>query len=457
MPTALYLTFPAGRYHATSWGHHVNEAVPDWPPAPFRVLRALYAQAYRMADRPPEDLLRRLFTRLSRPPAYRMPAHTTGHTRHYVPGKGGARVLILDAFVAVHPAEPLVVQWDVDLAPDELALLERLAASLTWFGRADAWCDARVGPAVEGAIGPGEGEGEPVPLLAIARDCPDVLAALDARTDLLRKARAQDPEGTMWVTYFAPAPARPSRIRPVRVPRPTAALFQLDAGARPRILDAVEVAHHFHRALLAVRKGESPVLSGRKGGRARASGHAHCHYLPFDLDGDGWITHLLAWADEGFEGPDLDAMGRLSSVRRPRDEALEVRLLDTGAIADFRRLPVLSARGARRWRSHTPFLLNRHPKRRAGGWVDTPEDQLRRELRHRDLPVPVNILRLHAPELKGRRPRWLEFRRWRGRRTPALPSGYGFRVELSAPVFGPLCLGFGAHFGLGLFVPDEDR
>ena len=52
MPVALHLRFPAGRYHATGWGHHVNEAALDWPPAPFRLLRALYAQAFRLPERP---------------------------------------------------------------------------------------------------------------------------------------------------------------------------------------------------------------------------------------------------------------------------------------------------------------------------------------------------------------------------------------------------------------------
>ena len=40
--TTIRLTFPAARYHATPWGRHVNEGVPEWPPSPYRLLRALY-------------------------------------------------------------------------------------------------------------------------------------------------------------------------------------------------------------------------------------------------------------------------------------------------------------------------------------------------------------------------------------------------------------------------------
>ena len=43
MPVIIKLTFPAGRYHATPWGRHVNEGVPEWPPSPWRLLRALVA------------------------------------------------------------------------------------------------------------------------------------------------------------------------------------------------------------------------------------------------------------------------------------------------------------------------------------------------------------------------------------------------------------------------------
>ena len=38
----IELAFPAGRYHATPWGRHVNEGVCEWPPSPYRLVRALY-------------------------------------------------------------------------------------------------------------------------------------------------------------------------------------------------------------------------------------------------------------------------------------------------------------------------------------------------------------------------------------------------------------------------------
>lgn len=58
--------------------------------------------------------------------------------------------------------------------------------------------------------------------------------------------------------------------------------------------------------------------------------------------------------------------------------------------------------------------------------------------------------------LGGRRTRWSAFRTRRiegdSRRGPA--GGYGFRIEFVEPVTGPIALGYGAHFGMGVFVPD---
>ena len=461
MAIAIHLRFPAGRYHATGWGHHVNEAVIDWPPAPFRLLRAIYAQAYRLEEPPPRSTLEELFGALATPPAYRTPPYTLGHTRHYMPTnktpieKG--RVQVLDAFVAVDPTSTLVAQWDhVELSAEAETVLATLLGCLTYLGRAESWCDAVLGEPVDHAVGPGEGDGEPVSLLALKRETRDVLGALDTRTDRLRKAGSSVPKDSTWVRYFIGPPSRPRRPLPGVDTRAPFALFQLDAGARPRILDAVDVADRFRRALLSkVGDRHAPLLCGKDESGAPLKGHAHAHYLPFDLDGDGRISHLAVWAQDGLRIEDLEAMGHLHSVyRRDRGDPLAVTLLEVGNREILGSAPFVGY--SRRWRSHTPFLLGRHPKQRGGRDVDSPEDQLARELERRGLPRLVSAERIVGCSLpKGRVLRWLEFRRWRGRRNPAVPEPFGFEIELEEPIDGPLCLGFGSHFGLGMFVAVE--
>lgn len=147
---ALVFTFPAGRYHATPWGRHVNEADVAWPPEPWRILRALAATWFRKADRDAfsEDALAALIDRLAeRPPDYALPVSVVhAHSRHYMPQAAGDTKLVFDAFARFPAAEPIVVEWPyLTLEDDALALLRHLAERIGYLGRAESWavCEVR--------------------------------------------------------------------------------------------------------------------------------------------------------------------------------------------------------------------------------------------------------------------------------------------------------------------------
>jgi CRISPR-associated protein Csb2 len=108
----------------------------------------------------------------------------------------------------------------------------------------------------------------------------------------------------------------------------------------------------------------------------------------------------------------------------------------------------------RYWRSCTPFIPPRHQKTR-GRKRETPAEQLRDELQRRGFPEPIAIYELPRCQLNGRSISWLEFRRERlfGEGSRGQGLGYGFAIEFSKPVVGPLSFGYGCHFGLGTFIP----
>ena len=87
--------------------------------------------------------------------------------------------------------------------------------------------------------------------------------------------------------------------------------------------------------------------------------------------------------------------------------------------------------------------------------IGSPEHDLRRLLELAGFPKPAALDTVSSTDLAGHETRWLAFRRERnngdGRRAGGM--GYGFRIEFPEPVKGPIALGYGAHFGLGLFVP----
>src|SRR5438093_9632692 len=88
LTTVLELRFPTGRFHATPWGRHVNEGAVEWPPSPWRLLRALIATWHlkNKSNSVTEPTLRALVAKLAGAiPTYQLPRATAGHTRHYMP------------------------------------------------------------------------------------------------------------------------------------------------------------------------------------------------------------------------------------------------------------------------------------------------------------------------------------------------------------------------------------
>ncbi|MHB8879537.1 MAG: type I-G CRISPR-associated protein Csb2, partial [Myxococcaceae bacterium] len=88
MSTAVALRFPTGRYHATPWGRAANEAAIEWPPSPWRLLRALYATWQWRASDLDTDAVETALGALAQAPSFRLPRHVEAHTRHYYPDAG---------------------------------------------------------------------------------------------------------------------------------------------------------------------------------------------------------------------------------------------------------------------------------------------------------------------------------------------------------------------------------
>ncbi|MEO8601129.1 MAG: type I-U CRISPR-associated protein Csb2 [bacterium] len=144
MPT-MVLRFPGGRYHATPGGHHVNEGLVEWPPSPWRLVRALIACGYstqHWGDVPPQG--RRLVEALSSAlPEYRLPKVALGHSRHYMPTtklKDGREetTLVLDTFADVGDGA-LWVRWPTKVDAEAQQLFDVLVAHLGYLGRSESW------------------------------------------------------------------------------------------------------------------------------------------------------------------------------------------------------------------------------------------------------------------------------------------------------------------------------
>ncbi|MCK9172527.1 MAG: type I-U CRISPR-associated protein Csb2 [Desulfuromonas thiophila] len=496
---AIGFRFSGGRYHATPWGRHVNEADVEWPPSPWRILRALIAVWHRKINHEnyPVAALEGLLAQLSEElPAYRLPAAIHSHVRHYMPVREGAKdknTLIFDAFARVSPADELIAVWsDVTLDTESQHLLDELLLGLAYLGRAESWVEARRLESWQGEPDcvPGDtpldvttGEiGEVIPLF-----CPQSppayqafrsqwqeanpvkgkkkgsavlpkswLEAVSLETSQLQAAGWSQPPAARRVFYRRPSGAlKPAAATVVVRSRPQPAVvttirFALYGRPLPRMEDAVKIGELTRVALMHLSDkhlGQVPVLlSGHD--LPETNRHDHAFFLP-EGNAQGHIDHLLVHAPGGFEAEHLRAIKKLNRLFTRDGSEWQVIFEGAGPLGDFVDVSPHVGCG-QRWQSVTPYLRPWHIKKNFG-----VAEQIRRECRLRGLPEPVKIRPIPEVLISNVPRRPVHFYRFRSKRGLVQPDTSGALVEIEFPqvVSGPLALGFACHYGLGLFAP----
>jgi len=460
----LAVSFHLGRVHATPWGAHVNEALIEWPPSPWRIMRALVAAGYAHAGlRGEQATLREALGALAAapPPRYVVPPAAPAHTRHYYPlatwspTNAGATSLVVDAFLAVAPDAELQVAWDADLPSDQRGVLARAAQAVGYLGRSESVCTMRVVDGLQGEANAVPAETDPawgsearrVELWAVERDA---VGALDVSISDLRRARRLMPDGVRRVPYLVLEPPAPPAAPPAAQGAPTLAHLRVHGGSRPSLHEAITVAYVLRAALQRryddVVGGASSVFSGHKpDGTPRDDQHRHAHYLVGADRGARRADHLWIWAPGGLGDDEVAAIASLRRLRfRDQPEPVRVGL---AALGDVRTLVIPQLVGpSATWRSATPFVLPRHPKRRAGRIVEGPVEQIARELAYRGLPEPESIDLVPGA--------WSAFTLTRpGVSRRSARRAVGAVIRFPRPVLGPIAIGAHSHFGLGRFEP----
>jgi CRISPR-associated protein Csb2 len=252
---------------------------------------------------------------------------------------------------------------------------------------------------------------------------------------------------------------------PTRKALPTVARYAVASAVLPRITQAISVGERAHQSLVKF-SNNAPVFTGCDAAGRPMVGHRHAHiFCESSGEHRDSITHVTIFAPMGFDATAREALKRLQSVWGHGGHDLQLVLLGIGEPSEFAEDPRSVFREASAWQSLTPFVPTRHPKNYrdgrpkldADGWhIGSPEHDLRRLILERDdLPAPQRVERRRAVNVSGRPLRCIQFQRERkygdGRR--ADPLGYSFQIVFPNPVPGPLAFGYGAHFGLGLFVP----
>lgn len=147
----IEVQFPARRYHATPWDAHVNEGRVEWPPCPWRILRALIAIGYSKLGwtEEPSSIAVSLIEKMAGvTPQYVLPKSMQAHTRHYMPyteGKNEKKTKVFDTFVKMTAADAtMLIRYELELEQHEQKMLEQMVEGLAYLGRAESWVDARL-------------------------------------------------------------------------------------------------------------------------------------------------------------------------------------------------------------------------------------------------------------------------------------------------------------------------
>lgn len=259
---------------------------------------------------------------------------------------------------------------------------------------------------------------------------------------------------------------------------PTVARFLVAGRPLPRVEDSIKIGELMRLAALSKFGWEKDGATGRNRPKApwQISGrdkehrplkdpqHAHAFWLPEDADGDGWIDHISVFIAGGMELNVQRALDRITRLWMPgthdsEDSGPDVAAADEwrlalegfGKPADFAgSAPIFGT--STRWRSTTPFLASGHLK--PAGYPK----EARRLLKMRGIYQEGTEIRAKGEIEVGsttRRPVHFHRFRSRGGEKQFDAEGTSLHIAFPCPIEGPLAFGYGSHFGLGLFVPDD--
>ena len=468
----LGFRFNAGRYHATKWATSTSEGQIDWPPSPWRILRAIISSWKIYHNDISNDVMLPIIRAMcSEAPKFRLPPTTQSHTRHYVPiishdGKSLTKTeKMIDAFLAMDKNETLYVMWGSEINEKQKSTLQEVVQDLKYLGRAESWCyafvtDERVEPNCS-PLGSDEVTSD-AQLTDVM--CPLHNATLEdicVRVQDLHSRNVQYPPKTALVNYAVQPHAKigthvaATDDQNVKVVR-----FTITGSVRPKITEAMAVGDAFKRVAMAKYRRQNPdaemsgTLSGRNPDRSvKKDNHSHAFFLPTAEDDSRVLDHITVVSNKSFTDKEIQALGSVKKVWR--DKMFCTVYMDKGKRDSW---DVAILRRAKKWESVTPYVPNRHPKVRGIGSdrkeVDSPRDQIVRELKNRGFPSARNVsVRGSDSRVSGFLP--VEFKRWRKGGLAAF-GAYSATIEFDEPARGPLSLGHSSHFGLGMFVPVAD-
>lgn len=465
----LEFKFITGRYHATQWGRNVNEGLVDWPPSPWRILRAIIS-AWKLYTKLEDEKVVPILEKMCKSDVtFHIPNAVQSHTRHYMPYANNKTEKIIDSFIMMDKEQSLHVKWNMlNLNNDEKEILKTITRQIRYIGRAESWCQInlhkeKITPnCIPLKYDENTSNKEIIDIMVPTSDA--TLADLCIETSHMYKERTSHPKGSKTIQYLRPHDCLTkidshseysSNIEVVR--------YIIAEKIPPDVTQTITIGDSIKRAAMSIYgrqndNGVSETLSGKNANREKLErGHTHAYYIPTDENLDGKIDHVTIIAKKQFTKKEMFALGKIRTIRYGQS-SLDLIYEANGKIEDFNKVSLLHT--SKKWESFTPYVLNRHMKLRGPKGnkiiIDGPAEQLKKEIQKRfgdDIKIKnLTITDSQSLMKSGRKP--IQFKRWRKHKLPGF-GAYKVKIEFESIMQGPLLFGHGAHYGLGMFVPFE--
>lgn len=456
----IKLTFPWGRYYAHPWGINpgrLREA--EWPPSPWRLLRALASAWFRAnPGREPNDEFKQLIESLSSNcPEIGVGKVSFSQTVHWQPNYGtrSNKARHENYFASVDG--PVLFHWrELELTKIQLGLLCILLNEITYFGRAESLCHAvveengtetsdnigwcrphlvkngntlarKISAAYRNVFCPNPSDFLFTDLWSLRTEVPsdsstapphlvDQLLNQDMRTDgaILVSYRMPDGWPEKWVVR-TPRAAKKATTRVLSEGPKVAHYLCFSLQCRVPLLPkfTVPLSERFRKAASSsLRKvygkaASSFAIFGHADDRPKdlEGEHQHAFYLPMGHEEaqDDFLSDLHIWCPVGFTQAEIEIFLRIQrlnwgSGKYPVRPVLTAISHDSPTNAPF----ATGNTTARLWRSISPFVPPRHFYRGSRSKMklrpkDTPELQLIKCLKDTGITMPGEIRRIVPP------------------------------------------------------------
>lgn len=464
------------QYQANDWHHAHCEGLIDWPPAPWRILRAIVAGSYNVhLPKKHQATLKGLLHKMAQvEPEYYLPQATyiqhrsprpqmkSGKPPEIKPGKTlYAAGLLLD-----EKDSTLFIRYPLELSETENSVLQKIFDGLTYLGRKEAaaqWEIVEEMPESNAIPNP-----EGTKIVAIPESNLEVeelwrVLNLSAADVYAKNKQAVFPGVTQTayqVTNYQ------LQVKDDKNTSDCVHIVKLDAIAQHPIplKYAHELCHNLHRSL--VKRCPSPVFTGQEMGQPRQN-HGHTFMQPIRDQDKRYLQRLQLIAPEGYSSDALAAISAVPPIRvgeqwatlQPTDSSLTL------------------GESSQQWETVTPMFLTRFPKTLRGKPRYFPGTQYQKDgPQHQALKY---LLFLDHLELSGKptfqatqeglgmyldgefaveaqcQP-WQNFWEWQtapshGKKVGRV--GYNVKLTFSKSVTAPIALGYACHYGLGALRP----